>query len=115
MNVINEFTLILLLIFVNNQVPSNNVINSCGKIGYDKPTKASDCVEDGEYCCFVVLKKDSTTKEFCATAPSKITKADIEEDIKKYTDYSLEKLDCNNSKFINNFNFIIFLSVFILF
>ena len=115
MNVINEFILLFLLIFVNNQVPSKKAINSCGIVGYKEPEKESDCVEDGEYCCYVVLAKGSDNKSFCATAPSKITKEDIAEDIKRYTDYTLEQFVCNNSKFINIFNFILFLSLFIVF
>ena len=115
MNAINEFILFVLLILVNNQVPSDKVINSCGKTGYEEPDKVSDCVENGEYCCFVKLSKGNSIKRFCATAPSKITKGDIEDDINKYTDYTLEQLECNNSKFINIFNFIMFLSLFILF
>ena len=118
MNVINEFILLFLLIFVNNQVPSSKVINSCGKVGYEPPTKIDDCKQEGEYCCYVVLSKDGDTnkKTFCAIAPSKIIKGDIEEDINKYTDYKLEQLECNNTKFINNFNFILYYVIlFILF
>ena len=115
MNVIKGVILFVLLIFVNNQVPDGKVINSCGIVGYNRPNKAEDCIQDGEYCCYVVLKKDSNEKAFCATAPSKITQADIEEDIKSFTDYTLEQLDCNNSNFINILNFLLLLSLFILF
>ena len=45
------FILVILLIFVNNQVPSDKVINSCGIKGYDPPNKITDCAEEGEYCC----------------------------------------------------------------
>ena len=105
MNALKGVILIFVLIFVNNQVPSNYSINSCGVVGYQMPNKSIDCVQENEYCCYVVLKKKESTyeKKFCATAPSKITKQDIEDDIKQYTDYTLETLECNNSKYINIF------------
>ena len=117
MNAKKGFILLLLIIFVKNQVPTGMVINSCGKIGYDTPDK-SDCVQENEICCYVqVTKKDdsSVTKSFCASAPSNIKLEEIAEDFGS-TDYKLEALVCNNSyKLINDFATIIFLLTFILF
>ena len=110
-----EIILLFLFFFVKNQVPSNYSINSCGNLGYLIPNKSADCIEPGEYCCFVHLKKGSDEKKFCASAPNKITKSEIENDIKTYTEYELSELECNNANFIKNIFGILFLLFFILF
>ena len=106
MKAIEGVILVLLLILVNNQVPSSQSINSCGNKGYAPPNSANDCVEDGEICCFVSLTKTtgSTTesKKFCASSPSRISKQDIRKEILEYTGYELAELNCNNSKYIKN-------------
>ena len=105
----------LLLILVNNQVPSGNAINSCGKKGYTQPTSSDDCVENGEICCFVKLTIDSTnSKAFCASSPSRISKNDIIKEIEDYTGYKLEAFECNNSKYIKNIIGSLLLVLFIL-
>ena len=112
---IKQFILIFFIFYVNNQVPRDYSINSCGKIGYGKPQSFDDCKDPPEFCCFVSLQKtdnhdDNTT--FCAIAPSKIEKSDIADDIKNYTGYELVELKCC-SKFLNLE--IILLLIFILF
>ena len=117
MKVIEAFILIILFIYVNDQVPNGKALNSCGKNkDYTPPDKKEDCSDNiGEICCFVELthKQDSTIKKFCAVAPSKIEKSDIEEKISEYTDYTLTQLECLNSKYIQIGP--LFLLLFILF
>ena len=115
MKIIKQFILIILIIYVINQVPRNKSINSCGKIGYEMPQNSDECKDPPEYCCYVHLVNTSDPsdyKKFCAIAPSKIEKADIDSDIKSYTGYELVELKCN-SKFLNME--IILLLIFILF
>ena len=104
MKVIKAFILIIFFIYVNDQVPTGKALNSCGqKKDYTPPDKKEDCSDNtGEICCFVELKHKqlSTIKTFCAVAPSKIEKSDIEEKIYEYTDYNLTQLECLNSKYI---------------
>ena len=117
MKVIKVFILIIFFIYVNDQVPTGKALNSCGqKKDYTPPTKKDDCSDNtGEICCFVELKhkQDSSFKTFCAVAPSKIEKSDIEEKISEYTDYNLTQLECLNSKYIQIGP--LFLLLFILF
>ena len=117
MKVIKVFILIIFFIYVNDQVPNGKALNSCGKNkDYTPPDKKEDCADNtGEICCFVELKhkQDSSFKTFCAVAPSKIEKSDIEEKIYEYTDYNLTQLECLNSKYIKTGP--LFLLLFILF
>ena len=117
MKVIKAFILIIFFIYVNDQVPTGKALNSCGqKKDYTPPDKKEDCSDNtGEICCFVELKHKqlSTIKTFCAVAPSKIEKSDIEEKISEYTDYNLTDLVCLNSKYIKIGP--LFLLLFILF
>ena len=111
MKVINNLILIYSIVFINNQVPSNFAVNSCGKISNIRPETANECIEEGEICCFVHLKRDSKEKKFCALAPSKIQKDEVSNEIKSYTNYDLIELTCNNSDKIKN----IFISLLLLF
>ena len=118
MKAIEGVILVLLLILVNNQVPSSQSINSCGKNGYEPPNSANDCIEDGEICCFVSLTKEGSTtesKRFCASSPSRISKQDIRKEILEYTGYELAELNCNNSKYIKNIIGSLLLVLFILY
>ena len=105
----------LFLILVNNQVPSDKSINSCGFRGYDSPSSAEQCKEEGEVCCYIYLKKGTDEKKFCASSPSRITKQDIKEEIEEYTGYTLEQITCNNSKYIKNILVSLLLALFIIF
>ena len=115
MKIIKQFILVFIVFYVNNQVPPNKAINSCGKIGYDMPVSFDDCKDPPEFCCYVHLAKPDNSSDlikFCAIAPSKIEKSDIDDDIKSYTGYELVELKCN-SKFLKLA--IILLLIFILF
>ena len=114
---IKQYIIFLLIIFVKNQVPSEKAINSCGsKYNYEEPSE-TDCIEPDEVCCYVEMTKKidtgTVTKKFCASAPSIISKSDIEEEIRDYTGYKLENFKCNNSKCMkglgNLFLFFMFL------
>ena len=119
MKAIEGVIFILLLILVNNQVPTDKSVNSCGIKGYTPPTTASQCSEEGEVCCYVYLTKtiDTVTEEkrFCASSPSRISKQDIKEEIEEYTGYDLKELSCNNSKYIKNIIGSLLLVLFILY
>ena len=119
MKAIEGVIFILLLILVNNQVPTDKSVNSCGIKGYTPPTTASQCSEEGEICCYVYLTKTSGTateeKRFCASSPSKISKQDIKKEIEEYTGYELKELSCNNSKYIKNIIGSLLLVLFILY
>ena len=99
----------------------DNVINTCGKLGYGQPQNSDDCKEDGEWCCFVEIKDSTFTdnggvRTFCVTSPSDIELDDVKDDIKTYTGYEITAVKCNESQFIMNNILIIFaLFVFMLF
>ena len=104
MKVIKHLILIYSIVFINNQVPSNYAVNSCGKISNIPPEKADECIEEGVICCFVHLKRESDSKEkkFCAHSPSKIKSEEVSEEIKSYINYDIIELTCNNSDKIKN-------------
>ena len=115
MKAIKQFILIFIIFYVYNQVPRDYSINSCGKIGYEKPKSFEECRDPPDFCCFVSLQNPNNSSDnttFCAIAPSKIEKSDIAEDIRNYTGYDLVDLKCC-SKFLNVE--IILLLIFILF
>ena len=118
MKAIEKVIFVLLLILSNSQVPSDRSINSCGKKTYDPPESSSDCIEEGEICCFIHLTRtigtETQEKKFCASTPSRISKQDIKVEIQDYTGFELTDLQCNNSKFIKNIIGSILLVLFIL-
>jgi hypothetical protein len=71
MKAITEFLIFSIFFFyVNNQVPNDKSINSCGQIlDYKQPDNKDQCRgESGDICCFVqlALKADTTKKKrFC--------------------------------------------------
>ena len=115
---IKQYIIFLLLIFVNNQVPSGKAVNSCGsKYNYEEPTE-NDCIEPDEVCCYVEMVKKisetvTVTKRFCASAPSIISKSDIEDEIKDYTGYKLEVFKCNNSKYMKGLGILFLFFMFL--
>ena len=113
------FLFLLLSLKISNQLPTGKVINTCGKLGYDPPNSASDCVEKGEYCCFLRIQntKDPNEAElkFCVSSPSDIDESDVKSEIEQYTGYQIKELKCNNSKIIKNSMAVLFILLFILF
>ena len=114
--------LFIFLFFIPEIIYSaDNVINTCGKLGYGQPQNSDDCKEDGEWCCFVEIKDSTFTdnggvRTFCVTSPSDIELDDVKVDIKTYTGYEITAVKCNESQFIMNNILIIFaLLVFMLF
>ena len=117
MKAIKVFILIILFLYVSNQVPEGYAINSCGKLGYQMPNNKNDCEQPNEFCCFVYIQNktdNSKNKRFCASAPTKILKSDIEKEILEYTDYKLVELECNNSIFLKIDILFVFFFCFIL-
>ena len=80
------FAFIFLILKINYSFEDDNVINTCGIIGYTQPASADDCKEDGQMCCFVSIEDSRSTggvRKFCVTAPSEIEYDDVKDDIKK--------------------------------
>ena len=109
------FLFLFLAFEINNPGISRKVINTCGNMKYDEPTKSEDCVVEGEICCYVSIrdKKNEITK-FCVSSPSDIEKEDVEEKIKDYTGFTVEEIHCNKSQYINNSMFALLFLTFIL-
>ena len=110
--------LIFLFLFFACKIKANKVINTCGRNTYDEPTKAEDCVEQGEICCYVEVRDPENNNQklrFCVSSPSHLVKDDIKEEVKVYTGYILEDLKCNESKIlINNIMKILIFNIFML-
>ena len=109
---------IFLLSFLlsNINFVDGNVLNTCGIFGYNEPTSAEQCKEDGQMCCYVHLKKeDGTPVKFCVNSPSEIEKGDVESEIKEYTGFTLEEIKCNKSRFLYNSMIASLMIIFILF
>ena len=113
MKVINDiFILLTFFVFI---ATNEDVVNTCGVIGYNQPTDSSQCKQDGEICCFIEIKNEKNTtdaktnKKFCVTSPSLIDIKDVKEEIEKDTGFKLAQLVCNNSNFIKNTLFIFLL------
>ena len=119
MTKINKFIFAFLLLFLkSNQLPKGKVINTCGKLGYDPPNNAKECIEKDEYCCFVNLENTKDTNDkiaFCVSSPSDIDKDDVAKEIEQYTSYKIIELSCNNSQIIKNSLMVLFILFFILF
>ena len=109
MKVINVIIFILLVIFLTNE--EDNVINTCGVIGYTQPKDSGECKSEGEICCFVKIKNEanSSEKSFCVSSPSLIDIKDVKEEIEKNTGFKLENLVCNYSNFMKSTLFIFLL------
>ena len=112
MREINKIFFIIFFILLNDNVTAE-VINTCGKIGYNEPANSNECIEPNEVCCFVHLYKDTNQKKFCVSSPSKIDIDDVKGNIFDYTGYELKELTCNNSSFINNSLILYLLILFI--
>ncbi len=107
--------LIFLFLFLVIEIKGGKVINTCGKNTYDEPTKAEDCVEQGEICCYVSIQdnNDKITK-FCVASPSDIEKDDVDDKIKEYTGFTVLEVHCNKSYYIN-ISMMTFIFLFIIF
>ena len=118
MKLINIFAIIIIIItFVENQVPSDKVINTCGNLGYEMPRDETECKQKEEICCYVQLSIPGGEKSFCVSAPSIIKQNDVEKDINTFTGYTLKKLVCNDYSYNIKNNFIksILLIIFLLY
>ena len=105
--------LIFLFLFFACKIKGNKVINTCGRNTYDEPTKAEDCVEPGEICCYVSIQDNNNQiTKFCVASPSDIEKEDIDDKVKEYTGFTVLEVQCNESGYINNsITALIFLSI----
>ena len=114
MKVINAIVFFYLIIIIHNE---EQVINTCGKIGYDEPQNPNECQQKGEYCCYVHIEGESNgkqiNKKFCVTTASNIKINDVKSDIEKYTGLTLKELVCNNSHSIKVTFYLLFLIIFI--
>ena len=105
--------LIFLFLFLLCKIKGNKVINTCGRNTYDEPTKAEDCVEQGEICCYVSIQDNNNQiTKFCVASPSDIVKEDIDDKVKEYTGFTVLEVQCNESGYINiSMMALIFLSI----
>ena len=110
--------LIFLFLFfafeINSPITCRKVINTCGKMNYDEPEKAEDCIVEGQICCYVSIKdKNDEVTKFCVSSPYDIKKEDVEKEIKDYTGFTILELHCNKSQYINSSMFaLLFLTFF---
>ena len=90
------FHTIIIFLFRYMYSQNSRAFNGCGKTNlYEEPINQNDCKDSSEICCYVFLKKDeNNTKKFCFPAPKKMEKDDIEKEIKEYTGYNVENLEC---------------------
>ena len=112
------FTFLLLFLKINSQIPSNKVINTCGKLGYDPPSGPEECKEKGEYCCFLHIQNTKTTTEelkFCVSSPSDIDIDDVKSEIQSYTGYKILQLSCNKGQIIKDSITVLLVLFFIFF
>ena len=58
------------------------------------PTKAEDCKDSNEICCYIELTKKSETVKFCFPAPDKMDQSDVDKEVNQYTGYTVESLTC---------------------
>ena len=120
MKILNQIIFLLFFLVLEYQCDESGgrkVINTCSNLGYNQPTRADDCKEDGEICCYVHIKDPSNNDEikFCVSSPSDIKMDDVKDEIKDYTNYSLMDLKCNKSQFIFYSSITILMMFFILF
>ena len=85
---------IILIIFFSYISTQTKRMNGCGIIGYDEPTKAEDCKDSNEICCYIELTKESETVKFCFPAPDKMDQSDVDEEVNQYTGYTVKSLTC---------------------
>ena len=86
---------LILLIIIFSYINTENVVNGCGKIGYDEPTEARQCQDSREICCFVKLNKENGDSiNFCFPAPDKMELNDVKKEIKEYTGLTVAELTC---------------------
>ena len=115
MKIFNEAILLFLFLFFKINCDDERVLNTCGVIGYSQPNDANSCKEAGKICCFVKISSSTTTIKFCVSSPSEIEKGDVEKEIKDYTGFTLEALQCNKNEFLNNSMVLALFFAFILF
>ena len=105
--------LIIIFIYIKNQVPIGYSLNSCGLNDYSQPTSASSCdvaKSEGYKCCYI--KSESKNFAYCSFVPGKIDK-DIIEDFKETLEIDDLVVECNNQRKLS-LNFVYFVTFIIL-
>ena len=97
--------LIVLIIYFSYIINADQVVNGCGKLNYEQPREPEQCRDSLEICCFVSLKKDSDTINFCFPAPDKMELDDVKKEVEENTGYTVEKLTCYD--FAENLKYMI--------
>ena len=108
--------LIIIFIYIKNQVPIGYSLNSCGNdnLGYKIPKDKSDCsVKEGDKykCCYI--KSVSENFAYCSYVPGKVDK-EVIEDFKLTLEINDLEIDCNNHFYLKFQNLILSLILIIL-
>ena len=97
------FLIVLIIYF--SYINADQVVNGCGNLNYEKPTEPEQCRDSLEICCFVSLKNNDGTINFCFPAPDKMELDDVKKEVEENTGYTVEKLTCYD--FAENLKYMI--------
>lgn len=111
-------SLVSLLVFlVKCQIPTDQAINTCGKIGNDVPTHKTHCEDDkkGVNCCFVSVTNSTSgyVMRYCAIIPGKLN-SNVKEEVKSVLGASDVIIECNKGYYPSLYLTVIFLFVLML-
>ena len=105
------------VLFVNTQIPSDQAINTCGKIGNDVPTHKSHCEDDkkGVNCCFVSVTNatDGYKMRYCAIIPGKLN-SNVKDEVKSILGASEVSIECNKGDYHSLYLILVLLYVLML-
>ena len=109
--------LIIIFIYIKNQVPIGYSLNSCGKdtLGYNIPNDKSDCSvnkDDNFKCC--LIKSVSENFAYCSYVPGKVDK-EVIEDFKETLEINDLEIECNKQNYLKLQYFIWSLILIMLF
>ena len=109
--------LIIIFIYIKNQVPIGYSLNSCGKdsLKYDIPKDKSDCSvkeNDKFKCC--LIKSVSKNFAYCSYVPGKVDK-EVIEDFKETLEINDLEIECNKQNYLKFQYFIWSLILIMLF
>ena len=104
------------IIFLNCFV-NNTIVNSCGKVGSERPQSKDDCKsDDSDNCCYIqVPEKDIA---YCGSVPGKINDdviKEVQSVLSSNIGISSILIDCNFTVFISySIMFLILIIFFII-
>ena len=106
----------IIIFLVKCQIPSDQAINTCGKIGNDVPTHRTHCEDDkkGVNCCFVSVTNstDGYVMRYCAIIPGKLN-SNVKEEVKSVLGASDVVIECNKANYNSLYLSVLFIFVLI--